>query len=62
MPLLGEHDKHQEHLLCVKHWFKELDPQAAAGHSRAFADTLILIRPVIIEIRWKSEKTSWKFV
>jgi hypothetical protein len=25
-------DKHQEHLLCVKHWFKELDdPQAAAG-------------------------------
>jgi hypothetical protein len=24
------HDKHQEHLLCVKHWFKELDPQAAA--------------------------------
>ena len=24
------HDKHQEHLLCVKHWFKELgDPQAA---------------------------------
>ena len=26
------HDKHQEHLLCVKHWFKELDPQA-------FADT-----------------------
>ena len=35
------HDKHQEHLLCVKHWFKELDPQAAAGHSQAFADTLI---------------------
>ena len=34
------HDKHQEHLLCVKHWFKEL-PQAAAGHSQAFADTLI---------------------
>ena len=28
------HDKHQEHLLCVKHWFKELDPQA-------FADTPI---------------------
>ena len=28
------HDKHQEHLLCVKHWFKELDdPQAAAGPS-----------------------------
>ena len=35
------HDKHQEHLLCVKHWFKELDPQAAGGHSQAFADTLI---------------------
>ena len=35
------HDKHQENLLCVKHWFKELDPQAAAGHSQAFADTLI---------------------
>jgi hypothetical protein len=34
-------DKHQEHLLCVKHWFKELDPQAAGGHSQAFADTLI---------------------
>ena len=30
-------DKHQEHLLCVKHWFKELDdPQAAAGPSQAF--------------------------
>jgi hypothetical protein len=28
-------------LLCVKHWFKELDPQAAAGHSQAFADTPI---------------------
>jgi hypothetical protein len=29
-------------LLCVKHWFKELDdPQAAAGPSRAFADTPI---------------------
>jgi hypothetical protein len=28
------HDKHQEHLLCVKHWLKELDDpqgQAAAG-------------------------------
>jgi hypothetical protein len=25
-------DQHQENLLCVKHWFKELDdPQAAAG-------------------------------
>jgi hypothetical protein len=36
------HDKHQEHLLCVKHWFKELDdPQAAAGPSQAFADTPI---------------------
>jgi hypothetical protein len=55
------HDKHQEHLLCVKHWllfffhidptfyslnvgclwFKELDPQAAAGHSQAFTDTPI---------------------
>ena len=36
------HDKHQEHLLCVKHWFKELDdPQAAAGPSHAFADTPI---------------------
>jgi hypothetical protein len=35
------HDKHQEHLLCVKHWFKELDPQATAGHSQAFADTPI---------------------
>ena len=35
-------DKHQEHLLCVKHWFKELDdPQAAAGPSQAFADTPI---------------------
>jgi hypothetical protein len=33
-------EKHQEHLLCVKHWFKELDdPQAAAGPSQAFADT-----------------------
>jgi hypothetical protein len=31
----------QELLLCVKHWFKELDPQAAGGHSQAFADTLI---------------------
>jgi hypothetical protein len=32
------HDKHQEHLLCVKHWFKELDdPQVAAGPSQAFA-------------------------
>jgi hypothetical protein len=53
MPLLGElkiyalmdlklHDKHQEHLLCVKHWFKELDdPQAAAGPSQAFANTPI---------------------
>jgi hypothetical protein len=30
-------DKHQEHLLCVKHWFKELDdPQEAAGPSQAF--------------------------
>jgi hypothetical protein len=29
-------------LLCVKHWFKELDdPQAAAGPSQAFADTPI---------------------
>jgi hypothetical protein len=29
-------------LLCVKHWFKEFDdPQAAAGPSHAFADTLI---------------------
>ena len=36
------HDKHQEYLLCVKHWFKELDPQAAAGHSQAFADTPIV--------------------
>ena len=36
------HDKHQEHLLCVKHWFKELDdPQAGAGSSQAFADTPI---------------------
>jgi hypothetical protein len=36
------HDKHQEHLLCVKHWFKELDdPQAAACPSQAFADTSI---------------------
>ena len=38
------HDKHQEHLLCVKHWFKELDDpqgQAAAGYSQAFADTSI---------------------
>jgi hypothetical protein len=34
------HDKHQEHLSCVKHWFKELDPQAA-GPSQAFADTPI---------------------
>ena len=53
MPLLGGtknlringlklHDKHQEHLLCVKHWFKELDdPQAAAGPSQAFVDTPI---------------------
>ena len=31
------HDKHQEHLLCVK----LLDPQAASGHSQAFADTPI---------------------
>jgi hypothetical protein len=32
----------QEHLLCVKHWFKELDdPQAAVGPSQAFADTPI---------------------
>ena len=36
------HDKHQEHLLCVKHRFKELDdPQAAAGPSQAFADASI---------------------
>ena len=36
------HDKYQEHLLCVKHWFKELDdPQAAADPSQAFADTPI---------------------
>jgi hypothetical protein len=29
-------------LLCVKHWFKELDdPQAAASPSQAFADTPI---------------------
>ena len=38
------HDKHQEHLLCAKHWFKELDDpqgQAAAGYSQAFADTSI---------------------
>ena len=29
-------------MLCVKHWFKELDdPQAAAGPSQAFADTPI---------------------
>jgi hypothetical protein len=29
-------------LLCVKHWFKELDdPQAVAGPSQAFADTPI---------------------
>jgi hypothetical protein len=29
-------------LLCVKHWFKELDdPQVAAGPSQAFADTPI---------------------
>ena len=36
------HNKHQEHLLCVKHWFKELDdPRAAAGPSQAFADTPI---------------------
>ena len=49
MPLLGElkiyalmNDKHQEYLLCVKHWFKELDdPQAAAGPSQAFVDTPI---------------------
>ena len=49
MPLLGElkiyalmDDKHQEYLLCVKHWFKELDdPQAAAGPSQAFVDTPI---------------------
>ena len=53
MPLLGGttniridglklHDKHQEHLLCVKHWFKELDdPQAAAVPSQAFADAPI---------------------
>jgi hypothetical protein len=34
-------DKHQEHLLCVKHWFKELDdPQAAAGPSQAFLPLL----------------------
>ena len=33
---------HQEHLLCVKHWFQELDnPQAAVGPSQAFADTPI---------------------
>jgi hypothetical protein len=43
-----------------KHWIKELDdPQAAAGPSQAL---LTPNRPVIIEIRWKSEKTSWKFV
>jgi hypothetical protein len=53
MPLLGGtknlcidglklHDKHQEHLLCVKHWFMELDdPQANACPSQAFADTPI---------------------
>jgi hypothetical protein len=37
-------DKHQEHLLCVKHCFKELDdPQAAAALHRpfTFADTPI---------------------
>ena len=29
-------------MLCVKHWFKELDdPQAAAGPSHAYADTPI---------------------
>jgi hypothetical protein len=33
------HDKHQEHLLCVKHWFKELDDPQAASPSQAFADT-----------------------
>jgi hypothetical protein len=37
-------DKHQENLLCVKHWFKELDdPQAAAGPSQAFYLCYLLV-------------------
>ena len=49
------HDKHQEHLLCAKHWFKELDDpqgQAAAGYSQAFADTSILVVMMMMRRRW----------
>ena len=46
MPLLGELKIYamintRSTCYVVKHWFKELDPQAAAGHSQAFADTPI---------------------
>jgi hypothetical protein len=51
------HDKHQEHLLCVKHWFKELDPQAAAGHSQAFADTLHLSYLTSVEMFYSTCST-----
>ena len=55
------HDKHQEHLLCVKHWFKKLDnPQAAASPSQAFADTPI--GQSLLKLDEMSEKMSWKLV